>query len=150
MSKGVLVFSLALLVAGCGTFAPTSPLADREAEGAFRTFLVASPLDSRLPAAGSEVSALVDEDRALAAGAHDVAFVSAANPPIHWNGLTTELAAAKKLPPPLFSRAYALVHVGIADALVSARDRRRGPLSEAAVAAGAAYEILRHLFPEAG
>jgi len=147
MSKGALVFSLALLVAGCGTPAPTSPLGERKPEGASRTFLVGSPVDSRLPSAGSEISALGDEDRALAAGARPVA--AAANPPLYWNGLTTELAGAKKLPPPLFSRAYALVHAGIADALVSARDRRRGPLSEAAVAAGAAYEILRYLFPEA-
>lgn len=149
MSKGILVFSLALLVAGCGTSAPTSPFADRGPEGASRTFLLASSLDSRLPAAGNETVALTDEDRALAAGAHDVALAAAANPTLYWNRLTTELAAAKKLPPPLFARAYALVHAGIADALVSTRDRRRGPLSESAVAAGAAYEILRYLFPDA-
>lgn len=149
MSKGILVLSLAILVAGCGTSAPTSPLADRGPDGAPRTFLVASPVDSRLPAAGNEAAALVDEDRALAASAHDVALVSTANPALTWNGLTTELAAAERLPPPLFARAYALVHAGIADALVSARDRRRGPLSESAVAAGAAYEILRYLFPDA-
>jgi len=150
MSKGTLVSaSLALLVVGCGTLAPTSPLTDRGPEPTSRTFLVASLVDSRLPAAGHEAAALTDEDRALAASAHDLALNAASNPAIYWNTLTTELAAAKKLPPPLFARAYALVHAGIADALVSAHDRRRGPLSEAAVAAGAANEILSYLFPDA-
>ena len=159
MSKGFLHFlrlaSLVLLVSGCGTTPPTSPLADRDAASGLQTFLVSSAVDARLPAAGDEAASATAEDRALAGaalsarvGAVAAASVAASNPALFWNGLTTEFAAARKLPPPLFARAYALVHVGISDALVSARDRRRGPLNEAAVAAGAAYEILRYLFPE--
>ena len=149
MSKGFRIFpSLALLVTGCGTLAPTSPLADREAATAFQTFLVSSPIESRLPVAGDEEASATAEDRALARTARGAASASASNPAIYWNRLTTEFAATRNLPPPLFSRAYALLHVGISDALVSASGRRRGPLNEAAVAAGAAFEILRYLFPE--
>lgn len=149
MSKGLLFpASIALFLAGCGTPAPTAPRMDLEVAGVSPTFLVASPVDSRLPAPGAEAASATAEDRALALAARGAALVSASNPAIYWNRLTTEFAAARKLPPPLFSRAYALVQVGISDALTAAGDRRRGPLSEPAVAAGAAYEILRYVFPE--
>jgi hypothetical protein len=68
---------------------------------------------------------------------------------VFWNRLTTELGAAAKLPPPMFARDYALVQVGIYDALVASRDLRRGRLPERAVAAGVASRVLGHLFPGA-
>ena len=162
MSKGLrLSGALTLFLAGCGTLTPTAPRADRQeaaTEQTFtgQTFLIADPVDPRLPAAGAETAAFTDEDRALAvtarttfaAAARTSALAAASNPTLHWNRLTTEFAAARPLPPPLFSRAYAVVHVGISDALIASHDRRRGPLDEAAVAAGAAYELLRYLFPE--
>ncbi|HKQ18932.1 MAG TPA: vanadium-dependent haloperoxidase [Candidatus Eisenbacteria bacterium] len=156
MSKGLLISgTLALVLAGCGTPGPTAPRADRTEAESHQTFLIANPTDPRLPAPGTEAASATDEDRALAEGAPvaasaaavaSAALAVAPNPTLHWNRLTTEFAVGR--PPPLFSRAYAVVHVGISDALVAAQDRRRGPLSEAAVAAGAAYEILRYLFPE--
>jgi hypothetical protein len=62
-----------------------------------------------------------------------------------WNRLTTQLAAAAPLPPPLFARAYALVHVAIYDALLAGH--ARGGQEGHALAAGAAYEVLLYLFP---
>jgi len=159
MSPGrLLPAAIALILSGCGTPAPTAPPLEREAAGISPMFLVASPVDSRLPNPGAEALSATAEDRAFAQVAPEAALAPpatspaspaspASNPAIYWNGLTTELGAAGKLPPPLFARAYALVQVGISDALVSAHDRRRGPLNESSVAAGAAYEILRYLFP---
>jgi hypothetical protein len=46
------------------------------------------------------------------------------------------------------SRAYALTHVAIYDALVAASDARRGNMRAGAVAAGAAAEVLGYLFPD--
>lgn len=151
MSKGLLLHAtLALALAGCGTPGPTAPRADRTEAGSRQTFLIDNATDSRLPAPGAEAASATEEDRALAEAAQVriAAGTAASNPTLHWNRLTTEFAAGRPLPPPLFSRAYAVVHVGISDALVAAHDLRRGPLSDAAVAAGAAYEILPYLFPE--
>lgn len=44
------------------------------------------------------------------------------DPASFWNQITTELGAKAKLPPPLFSRAYALVQVAIYDALLVAEN----------------------------
>src|SRR5262249_18810032 len=61
--------------------------------------------------------------------------------------LTESLATGAKLPPPLYSRAYAYVHVAIYDAVSLSGDGRRGRISQRALAAGAASQVLLYLFP---
>lgn len=68
-------------------------------------------------------------------------------PPMLWNRVTTRLGLAAKLPPPKFSRAYALVHVAIYDALLAAHQTNRHDLLDNAVSAGAATTVLEYLFP---
>jgi hypothetical protein len=70
------------------------------------------------------------------------------HPGVYWNRLTTELGVAAKQPPPMLARSYALVQVGIYDALVASGDRRRGRLPEHTVAAGVASRVLTYLFPQ--
>ncbi len=83
----------------------------------------------------------------VAAATPRAAEATAVNPVVFWNRLTTDLGLEARLPPPLFSRDYALVQVAIYDALVASRDRLRVGLSERVVAAGAVAEVLRYLFP---
>lgn len=152
MLRGPLLpFSLLLVLAGCGTQAPTMPESP-EQPGSLRTFLINSPVDPRLPAPGQEAASTTDTDRALASVATTTAVAAAApaaNPAVYWNGLTRELGVAAKLPPPMFARDYALVQVAIFDALVAGNGAARGRLPRNALAAGAAYEVLRYLFPSA-
>ncbi len=74
------------------------------------------------------------------------------NPVVIWNHLTSELGikaygGLEHLDPPRYARAYALVHVAIYDALLSAHDQHLD-VSEKAVAAGAASKVLTFLFPD--
>jgi hypothetical protein len=64
-----------------------------------------------------------------------------------WNRLTRELGIGAKLPPPLMARAYALVQVGIYEAISPSGDRPRGNLPQHSLAAGAATRVLGYLFP---
>jgi len=66
------------------------------------------------------------------------------DPASAWNQLTTELGAKAKLPPPLFSRAYALVQVAIYDVLTTHQGESK---PQRALAAGAAFVVLNYLFP---
>ena len=66
------------------------------------------------------------------------------DPASAWNQLTTELGLKAKLPPPRFSRAYALVQVAIYDALTTHQGESK---PQRALAAGAAFVVLNYLFP---
>jgi hypothetical protein len=71
-----------------------------------------------------------------------------ANAVVFWNRLTRELGtSAPPLPPPALARAYALVQVGIYEALVVSGEKPRGSLPEHAIAAGVASSVLGYLFP---
>ncbi len=144
---------LILISSGCGARNPLTP-ENRAAEPdgpRSESFVIRTPLDARLPAPGQEAAAATAADRALferfRSDARPLAERPEPSPVVFWNRLTTELGSGAKLPPPLFSRDYALVQVGIFDALVASGDRRRGHLSEHAVAAGVASRVLTYLFP---
>ncbi len=66
---------------------------------------------------------------------------------VTWNELTTELCLAAALPPPKVSRAYALVHTAIYDALAACLHGRRKDLVGALAASKAASTVLIYLFP---
>ncbi len=67
------------------------------------------------------------------------------NPVIVWNQLTTTLGLSHKLPPPFLAHDYALVQVAIYDALLSNANNKT--VSQTAIVAGAAHEVLSYLFP---
>jgi len=69
------------------------------------------------------------------------------NPVVSWNIFTGDLGELHNHGPPDLARDYVLVHVAIYDALLSANNMKGGP-SQAAIVAGAASEVLQHLFPE--
>ncbi len=140
-------------LAGCGGRSPIAPgSSDLPSTGpASETFLIRSSLDARLPPAGLEASAATAADQArfgkLVSARLPRASVEAVHPIVYWNRLTAELGLASRLPPPMFARDYALVQIGIFDALVASGDHRRGLLAERAVAAGVASQVLSYLFP---
>ena len=68
------------------------------------------------------------------------------NPVVTWNKLTGQLGSLYNHGPPALARDYVLVHVAIYDALLNAVNNNENP-SEAAIVAGAASEVLKHLFP---
>src|SRR5262245_41205415 len=141
--------ALLVLSAGCGTRTPTEPATPSHASG--DTFVLASIDDSRLPAPGAEAQGATDAERAVVgrvpASPEVVRIASVSDAIVFWNLITESLATQAKLPPPLYSRAYAYVHVASYDAVAVAGDRRRGRLSERALAAGAASKVLLYLFP---
>jgi hypothetical protein len=141
---------MALSAMGCARESPLAP--SRLAASSYSpSFFIGASGYPGLPAPGHETDALSAEDRALFARLSSLPapqLVSAGpNAVVVWNRLTKELGVGVPLPPPLMSRAYALVQVGIYDALVASGDRRRGRLPEHSVAAGAASVILGYLFP---
>ena len=69
------------------------------------------------------------------------------NPVVSWNVFTGELGVLHNHGPPDLARDYVLVHVAIYDALLLANNMKGNP-SQAAIVAGAASEVLQHLFPE--
>ena len=69
------------------------------------------------------------------------------NPVVSWNVFTGELGVLHKHGPPDLARDYVLVHVAIYDALLLANNMKGNP-SQAAIVAGAASEVLQHMFPE--
>jgi hypothetical protein len=68
------------------------------------------------------------------------------NPVVFWNRIVRELGVDAKLPPPMLARAYALVQVGIYQALVPSEDRLSN-LPRHALTAGVASRVLGYLFP---
>jgi membrane-associated phospholipid phosphatase len=66
------------------------------------------------------------------------------NPVVVWNQLTTTLGLAHKMPAPFLAHDYALVQVAIYDTLLASKDKNQ---PQAAVAAGAADQVLTYLFP---
>lgn len=138
---------LTLFLAGCGSEAPSEPVAG---PGGYQPIVLASAVDPAIPMPGAEIAAGDPNDPVLAAAPEGLALAPAAssNPVVYWNEYVKVEGAAVPLPPPAFSRAYSLVMVAIYDALVAGNDNRRGgKLSANAAAAGAAYEVLIYLFP---
>ena len=155
MKRVGLGFILLLLAASCGRQNPitTHPATSAYSEAGLRTFVLTSAQDSRLPAPMAEDASASPAERTFleksGVGSNGISSANPKynNPPVFWNDITTELGRKTGLPPPRFARAYALVQVAIYDALVAAKDARRGNLPEEAVAAGAASEVLIYLFP---
>ncbi len=157
------VLPLALLFAaiGCGRENPTAPAASTLSTAASYSpqFVIHSLDDPALPSPGREAEGATSEDRALFERFSNRAPSSGderddrsgaeagGDAVVFWNRITRELGIDAKLPPPLLARAYALVHVGIYDALVASDDDRRGRLPGRAVAAGVASRVLEYLFP---
>jgi len=112
-----------------------------------------SSADDRLPAPDVEDRFATDEERKLI---RDMIEENERNPPpfspgnpvTYWNNTTANIGVAAGLAPPSFSRAYALVHVAIYDALAARYSRRRHDLVDNAVIAGAAAKVLLYLFPD--
>ena len=146
---------LALATSSCSLENAVAP-AGREPAGAgdSQTLLIRGPLDPRLPAPGREASLVSPEDRALfdrlISSAGEPRLGAAPNPVVFWNRVARELGLAAKLPPPMLARDYALVQVGVYEALVVSGDHLRGRLPAHAVAAGVASRVLLYLFPAAG
>ncbi len=148
--KLAIPFLLLLAFNSCARENPVSPDGLAAAAGS-PSFAIRSPGDPFLSAPGLEESGAAPEDRALferlsRRGAPRQASAGP-NAVVVWNRLTTELGVDAKLPPPLLARDYALVQVGIYEALVASGDHRRGRLPEHSVAAGTASRILSDLFP---
>jgi len=104
------------------------------------------------PTLSLDRAGITAEDRArfdrVSRLATSLASSGGSNAVVVWNRVTTELGtAAPALPPPALARAYALVQVGIYEAVSVAGDRRRGALPEHALAAGVASRVLEYLFP---
>ena len=119
------VLLLALATSSCSLENPVAPVGFVPASADnSQTLLIRGPLDPRLSAS--------------------------ANPVVFWNQLTRDLGTAAKLPPPMLARDYALVQVGVFEALVASGNRLRGHLPPQAVAAGVASRVLTFLFPADG
>jgi hypothetical protein len=152
LHPALLFVALGAAVAGCGARSTMSPDATSTASASRGdTFVLESITDSRLPAPGTELAGVTDADRALVSrvpAAPEVVSLSQVPDAVEfWNLLTESLATGAKLPPPLYSRAYAYVHVAIYDAVSLAGDGRRGNISQRSLAAGAAEQVLLYLFP---
>jgi hypothetical protein len=149
------VLLLALATSSCSLENPVAPVGFEPAgAGNSQTLLTRGPLDPRLPPPGHEAASAAPEERALfdrlelAAG--EPKLNASSNPVVFWNQLTRDLGAAAKLPPPMLARDYALVQVGVFEALVVSEDHLRGNLPPHAVAAGVASRVLTFLFPGDG
>lgn len=136
------------LISGCADRHPTSPIASSAAIDPY-LFVLHGTEDSRLAAIDGSQPAFIQ----VSSGLHQ-SLPSAArhswspeDPATAWNRVTTDLGIKAGLPPPLFARAYALVHVAIYDALVVAEGHRRGWMPSVVVSAGAASRVLEELFP---
>jgi len=152
LHPAVLLVALSLAAAGCGARSTLAPdAASTSASSRGDTFVLESITDSRLPAPGMELAGVTDAERAeilRTPTSPQVTQLSGVPDAVEfWNLLTESLATEAKLPPPLFARAYAYVHVAIYDAVSVSGDTRRGRVSERALAAGAASQVLLYLFP---
>jgi hypothetical protein len=144
-------FLLILAVGGCARENPMTPLAPSRASASSAPHFVLLAGDPRLPAPGLEEAAATPEDRSLfarlAGRVQPHQQTTGPNAVVVWNRLTRELGIGAKLPPPLMARAYALVQVGILEALAVSEDRPRGNLPQHSLAAGVASRVLGYLFP---
>ncbi|HEY2923475.1 MAG TPA: vanadium-dependent haloperoxidase [Candidatus Eisenbacteria bacterium] len=149
--RPILAFLLALASSGCARESILAPAGEALSSVASPYFVIHSPEDPRLPAPGLEAAGAAPEDRTLferlSARAIPLRTSEDAGAVVFWNRITRELGLEARLPPPALSRAYALVQVGIYEALVVSGDRRRGRLPENSVAAGVASRVLGYLFP---
>src|SRR5215472_1911970 len=77
--------------------------------------------------------------------------VAGANPVITWNRLISQIGIEEKLPTTTLIRAYALVHAGIYDSLLSSRMQKYNVnnVDEIASITSAASTVMTHLFPNA-
>jgi hypothetical protein len=149
--KLAIPFLVILAAGGCARQSPMTPVAPASSSTSSAAHFVLRPNDPRLPAPGLEEEAATPEDRAsfgrLAGRAAPLQRTAGPNEVVVWNRLTRELGIGAKLPPPLMARAYALVHVGLYEALAASADRPRGNLQQHSLAAGAATRVLGYLFP---
>lgn len=148
--RALLILAIVALVGCREAQNPLEPvsLPDDDAS-ASHTFVLKSSIDDRLPEAMNEDITMPLPERSYVDGIlnHDHPVDGSLDPSEFWNGLTAELGLKAKLPPPKFSRAYALVHVAIYDALLAAHVHDRKDLIDRTIAAGAASKVLHYLFP---
>ncbi len=148
--KPAILFLVTLSLWSCARETPMAPARLAAATGS-PSFVISSPLDPKLPAPGRESEAASPEDRALferlSSRSALLPYSEGQNAVLVWNRLTKELGVDAKLPPPRMARAYALVQVGVYDALVASVSTRRGRLPQRSVVAGAASRVLAYLFP---
>lgn len=83
--------------------------------------------------------------------------VSQTNPVVSWNLFAEQLIDLDKVSsfdhtysPVKVDRTFALMHVAIYDSLVVAKSQGRNDLSESAITAGTASEVLSSIFPDQG
>ena len=144
---------LALAANGCARENPLAPAGPAQSMDVSYSpqFVLHSFDDPVLPAPGAEGEGATAEDGALLDRLSTLERPreesEGPNAVVFWNRITRELGVDAKQPPPLLSRSYALVQVGIFEGLTVSKDRRRGRLSERAVAAGVASRVLAYLFP---
>ena len=181
----VLVFVCCLaLLAGCAPIGPDFQFSTNSDQieplaGQWKTWVLTSG-DELRPAAPPDQAATTTEIEALkalvaqrdAAALEQITYWDAGSPSYRWNQIADAQGLNAGLPPPLFSRAVALMNVAIYDAMVAAWDakyayNRNHPNefdaslvtllpnpaspsypSEHAVAAGAASAILAYIFPD--
>ena len=148
------VLLLALATSSCNQN-PVAPVGFEPAgAGDSQTLLTRGPSDPRLPPPGHEAASAAPEERALfdrlESAAGEPKPNASSNPVVFWNQLTRDLGVAAKLPPPMLARDYALVQVGVFEALAVSEDHLRGHLPPQAVAAGVASRVLAFLFPGDG
>ena len=131
--KLAIPFLLILAAGGCARQNPMTPVASAPS----------STSSALAAAAGQDQS---DFARLVSRAAPN-SQTAGTNPVVVWNKLTRELGIGASLPPPLMARAYALVQVGIYEALAASGARPRGNLPQHSLAAGAAARVLVYLFP---
>lgn len=144
----------ALFLSSCREDFSDQPIQPQEdlSSSDLKTFLLKSPDDARLPAPDVEDRDATDAEREmikriLEENKQNPPPFSPGDPSSYWSNATTNLGIEAGLPPPSFSRAYALVHVAIYDALVARHHKRRHDLYDNAVIAGAGAKVLLYLFP---
>ena len=146
---------LAVFASGCARERILAPAmqAAATASSYLPQFVIHSLDDPILPAPGREAEAGTANDAATLSRLQrpdqygKPGGADAPDAVVFWNRLTKELGVGAKQPPPLLARSYALVQVGIYEALTVAHDQRRVGISERAAAAGVASQVLAYLFP---
>src|SRR5262249_44353803 len=135
LHHALILVALGVLVAGCSarsTLAPDSAAHASASRGA--TFVLESITDSRLPAPGTATVFVTDAERGrppAAPAARGAASLAQVPDAVDFGTLPTEPpASGPRLPPPLYSRAYAYVHAAIYDAVSLPGDGRRGNISQ--------------------
>jgi membrane-associated phospholipid phosphatase len=169
-----LIGAIALL-SGIAAAQPGEPIEPNA--GTWKTWVIASGREFRVPPPPNDAAAEIAELKALAskrdAGARDlIAYWDVGPPSYRWQEIALEQALRNNLPWPWAFRDFALMHAAIYDAIVAAWDskyfyNRKRPSevdaslftalpnpdspsypAEHAVAAGAAAAVLSYLFPD--